>query len=159
LAVYSFFYVAFYFGMALNLNPFEPIKTMKHFAPIAIALLAFPVGILSSRMVAKEREGGTLDALLTTSLQAKEILRSKWQASILRMSLPLGFLLVAFAWGLNAGGINLASFFCLTLATLVYPPLIACLGLFISTFCGTRLKAMLIFTVAFLACGWELQLI
>jgi ABC-type Na+ efflux pump permease subunit len=122
-------------------------------APLAIATQVFYVGIVSSRMIAKERQDQTLDTLLMTSLEPKEILLGKWKASILRIRWPFLVLAGAFALEVSTDTLRPAAFICLILAALVYIVFFACLGLFISACCGTTVKAMLIFTVVFLAFG------
>src|SRR5262249_29958385 len=84
------FYILFFFIYFLFLGPnsystnrSEMNSAMRDIAPLAIAFVVFPVGLLSSRMVAKERESRTLETLLTTSLEPKAILRDKWLASVL----------------------------------------------------------------------------
>jgi ABC-type transport system involved in multi-copper enzyme maturation permease subunit len=126
---------------------------MGFMAPLAFAIQAFYVGIVSSRMIAKERQDRTLDLLLTTSLSPKEILLGKWQASILKIRWPFVALAGTLALATLTGTLHPAGFFCLILAALVYMVFFASLGLFISTFCGSTVKAMLIFTVVFLAFG------
>src|SRR4029077_527470 len=46
-------------GIDLSRRFGDQNQAMKDLAPLAIAALVFPVGILSSRMIAKEREGRT----------------------------------------------------------------------------------------------------
>jgi ABC-type transport system involved in multi-copper enzyme maturation permease subunit len=128
-------------------------QPIRKWAPFAIAIVTFPVGILSSRMIAKERQGGTLDTLLITALEPEEILWSKCKASILPVFWPFVFLMAYFAMAGLTDGISPFAFISMILATLIYIAFFACLALLISTYCGTTLKAMLIFTVIFLAFG------
>jgi ABC-type Na+ efflux pump permease subunit len=131
-----------------NQNPLT-----KGLASLAIPMLLFPVGILCSGMVAKEREGRTLDMLVTTALTSKEILLGKWNASILRIRWTFIFFAGMAGLAVLTGAIHPASFLLLIGAALVYIAFFANLGLFISTCCRTRFKAMLIFTAVFIAFG------
>src|SRR5262249_13127193 len=128
-------------------------SVIKNMTPLALVFLVFPVGILSSRMIAKEREARTLETLLTTPLEAREILRDKWLASVLRIRWLFLFLVSMLLLGTIDNAIHLSAFIWLTGAIIIYVLFFACLGLFISTCCDTSLKAMLIFISAFLAFG------
>jgi ABC-type Na+ efflux pump permease subunit len=156
LAVYLFFCFVFFLcsGMGLSARSrWEVNSVLREAVPFGVALLVFPVGFLSSRQITKEREGRTLDSLLTTCLETKEILKQKWLASILRMRWPFACLVVAFALPLLGESVHLAAFFGLTGATVVYLGFFASLGLFISAQCRTTLKAMLFFIIVFLLFG------
>jgi ABC-type transport system involved in multi-copper enzyme maturation permease subunit len=128
-------------------------SVLKSMTPLALLFLVFPVGILSSRMIAKEREAQTLELLLTTSLEPKEILKAKWLASILRIRWLFLVVVGAFLLGALDGAIHPAAFIWLVAATIIYVGFFACLGLFISMHCDTSLKAMVVFIVTFLAFG------
>jgi ABC-type transport system involved in multi-copper enzyme maturation permease subunit len=126
---------------------------VKELASLAISMMIFPVGFLSSRTIAKEHEGRTLDMLVMTALYSKEILLGKRNACVLRIRWTFFFFAGMGGLAVLNAAIHLASYLLLILAAVVYLAFFANLGLFISTCCKTRLKAMLIFTVAFLASG------
>jgi ABC-type transport system involved in multi-copper enzyme maturation permease subunit len=156
LAVYLFFCFVFFLcsGMGLSARSrWEANSVLRDAVPLGVALLVLPVGFLSSRKITKEREGGTLDGLLTTCLETKEILRDKWLASILRMRWPFACLVGGLALAVLGEAIHPAAFMGLVGATVVYIGFFASLGLLISTRCSTTLKAMLIFIIVFLLFG------
>jgi hypothetical protein len=156
LAVYLFFCFVFFLcsGMGLSARSrWEANSVLRDTVPLGVALLVLPVGFLSSRKITKEREGRTLDSLLTTCLETREILRDKWLAGILRMRWPFAGLVGGLALALLGEVIHPAAFFGLVGATVVYVGFFASLGLFISTQCSTTLKAMLIFIIVFLLFG------
>jgi ABC-type transport system involved in multi-copper enzyme maturation permease subunit len=156
LAVYLFFCFVFFLcsGMGLSARSrSEANSVLRDAVPLAVALLVFPVGFLSSRKITKEREDGTLDGLLTTCLETKEILRDKWLASILRMRWPFACLAGGLALAVLGESIHPAAFMALVGATVVYVGFFASVGLFISARCSTTLKATLIFIIVFLFFG------
>jgi ABC-type transport system involved in multi-copper enzyme maturation permease subunit len=126
---------------------------MRLFAPWLIPCLVFPVGFIASRMIAKEREAGTLETLLTTSLEPKEILTDKRNASIFRIRLPFLFFLGFSVSAVLGNAIQALASFCLIAALAVYLAFFACLGLLISTQCRTKIKATLVFIVVFVLFG------
>jgi ABC-type transport system involved in multi-copper enzyme maturation permease subunit len=156
LAVYLFFCFVFFLcsGMGLSARSrWEANSVLRDAVPLAVALLVFPVGFLSSRKITKEREDGTLDSLLTTCLDPKEILRDKWLASILRMRWPFACLVAGLALAVLGESIHPAAFMGLVGATAVYVGFFASLGLFISARSSRTLKATLIFIIVFLSLG------
>jgi ABC-type transport system involved in multi-copper enzyme maturation permease subunit len=157
-AVYLFFYFCFFGCMPITLlGPAFEQPSFREFSSLAILFLVIPVGLLASRMITKERQGRTLDSLLTTFLDTKDIFRSKWLACILRLRwafvYPTSLLLIALA----REAIHPLAFLSLMLAFLVYAAFVTCLGLFISTLCETGLKATLIMILVFLAMGMASQ--
>jgi ABC-type transport system involved in multi-copper enzyme maturation permease subunit len=158
LLLYYFVYVFLFVGMAMVLLTMEDNLSksnlfMSNFTPLTLALLVFPIGVVSSHMIAKERQERTLDTLCTTALDSKEILQEKWQASILRMRWPFIFLMGLYVLAVSLRAIDPAAFIWLSMATVIYIAFFATLGLFVSTCCATALKATVVFSIAFLALG------
>jgi ABC-type transport system involved in multi-copper enzyme maturation permease subunit len=150
-------FIGFVFLLCLGLDFSARLSDQNEFiknaSPWGVAILSFLVGIMSSRMIAKERQKRTLDALVLTCLDAKEILAGKRNACITRIYWSFIFGMVVLALAVLNDAIYVAAFFCFILAAVVYIAFFACVGLFISTRCTTSLKAMLIFTVIFISFG------
>jgi ABC-type transport system involved in multi-copper enzyme maturation permease subunit len=106
---------------------------------ICIGYLA--VAVRSAITLSGERERGTLDSLLTTSLENRTILGSKWWGNLL--SLRVVWLTVAAVWslGLFTGGVHPLSLAILLLAGFIYADFVARLGMWFSLKCRTMLRA------------------
>jgi ABC-type transport system involved in multi-copper enzyme maturation permease subunit len=106
--------------------------------------LLLPVAIISARMVSQEREKRTLECLLMTDLDAKEILFGKWWASIF----PMRWILFINACALSILALGKAlhplGFLFLIAAALVYTCFVACVGLLISTLNKTVFNATMV---------------
>ncbi len=140
----------FYLYFCLVILATESSGTTTAVGPWAICIMLIPIAITSVRMVSQEKEKRTLDSLLITDLDHREILFGKWWASIL----PMRGILVIQAAVLFLGGLGgllhpLASVYLLG-ATIVYTCFVACLGLLISTFCDTVLRSTMISVAALL---------
>jgi len=157
LAINLVCFVGFVFLLCLGLDFSARLSDQNEFiknaSPWGVAILSFLVGIMSSRMIAKERQKRTLDALVLTCLHAKEILAGKRNACITRIYWSFIFGMIVLALAVLNDAICVHAFFCFILAAVVYIAFFACVGLFISTWCATSLRGMFIFTVVFLCLG------
>jgi ABC-type transport system involved in multi-copper enzyme maturation permease subunit len=99
------------------------------------------VAVRSAITLSGERERGTLDSLLTTPLENRTILRSKWWGNLL--SLRVVWWTVAGVWclGLFTGAVHPLSLVLLVLAGFVYADFVARLGMWFSLRCRTMLRA------------------
>jgi ABC-type transport system involved in multi-copper enzyme maturation permease subunit len=99
------------------------------------------VAVRSAITLSGERERGTLDSLLTTPLENRTILRSKWWGNLL--SLRVVWWTVAGVWclGLFTGAVHPLSLVLLVLAGFVYADFVARLGMWFSLRCRSMLRA------------------
>jgi ABC-type transport system involved in multi-copper enzyme maturation permease subunit len=144
--------ICFYFYVCLLIlaTTSESSRGVRTLAPWAICILLFPAAITSARMVSQEKEKRTLDSLLVTDLDAREVLFHKWCATALSMRWVLAIqALVLLVAGLGGVLHPLATVYLLG-ATIVYTCFVTCLGLFISILCDTVLKATIISVTALL---------
>jgi ABC-type transport system involved in multi-copper enzyme maturation permease subunit len=122
----------------------EANKAIRTVGPWANCVLLLPVVIVSARMVSQEREKRTLESLLVTALNAKEILFGKWWASVFPMRWILAIQASALAVAALGSALHPLAFVFLAAAMLVYVSFVASLGLLISTLSNTVLKATMI---------------
>jgi ABC-type transport system involved in multi-copper enzyme maturation permease subunit len=104
-------------------------------------LLLLGVAVRASASVSGERERQTLDSLLTTTLDADEMLWGKWLGSI--WSVRWGWAWLGLIWGFAVlvGGLSPLAVPCLMVAWLVFAAVLAGLGLWLSALCRTTLRA------------------
>jgi ABC-type transport system involved in multi-copper enzyme maturation permease subunit len=144
--------ICFYFYVCLLIlaTTSESSRGVRALAPWAICILMFPSAITSARMVSQEKEKRTIDSLLVTDLNTREVLDHKWWASVLSMRWVLAIQAVILGMaGLFRVLHPLAAVYLLG-ATIVYTCFVTCLGLFISTLCEKVLKATMISVAALL---------
>jgi ABC-type transport system involved in multi-copper enzyme maturation permease subunit len=108
---------------------------------IVASLVLLGIGIRASGAVSGEREKQTLDSLLTSSLQTKEILFAKWLGSILSVRWALLWLCIIWALGAVTGGLDRTCLPWLVVAWCVYASFMAAMGLYFSTVHSTTQRA------------------
>jgi ABC-type transport system involved in multi-copper enzyme maturation permease subunit len=140
--------VCFYLYFCLVILATESGRALRALGPWATCIMLIPVAITSARMVSQEKEKRTLDSLLVTDLDPREVLFGKWWATMLPMRWILAIqAAVLFMAGLGGLLHPLAAVYLLG-ATVVYTCFVACLGLFVSTLCETVLKSTMISVAA-----------
>jgi ABC-type transport system involved in multi-copper enzyme maturation permease subunit len=102
-------------------------------------------------MVSQEKEKRTLDSLLVTDLDTREVLFGKWWASALSMRWVLAIQAVVLLLAGLGGVLHPLAAVYLLGATIVYTCFVACLGLIVSTLCDTVLKSTMISVAALIA--------
>ncbi len=110
---------------------------------IAVACLTIlGAAVRAASSVSGEREQDTLDSLLASPLDTRDVLRAKWLGSL--WSMRWGALWLAIVWlvGIVMGGLNLVTLPWLVLAWLVYAGFFASLGLWFSVRTNKTLTAM-----------------
>jgi ABC-type transport system involved in multi-copper enzyme maturation permease subunit len=117
---------------------------------IVATLTLLGVAVRAAGSITGERDRDTFDSLLTTQLEAREILYGKWAGSIL--SVRWAWMWLAFVWaiGVFLGGLDPVTLPWLLLIWSVYAAFFACLGLRFSITSPTTLRATLV-TLAILA--------
>ncbi len=138
----------FYFYFCLVILATESSRAARALGPWATCIMLIPMVITSARMVSQEKEKRTLDSLLVTDLDAREVLFHKWWASALSMRWVLGIQAAVLGMAGLGGVLHPLAAVYLLGATIVYTCFVVCLGLFVSTLCDTVLKSTMISTVA-----------
>ncbi len=113
-----------------------------------ITLLALVVR--SASMITHEREKQTLDSLLVSPLQLREIIIDKWWGSLWGVKPLLYLLMLLWLIGWMTGGLHWSTLIVLPLSFFVFMMFFAALGLFASSESSTSLRALM------LALGWTI---
>jgi ABC-type transport system involved in multi-copper enzyme maturation permease subunit len=108
---------------------------------VVASLVLVGIGIRAASAVSGERDKQTLDNLLTSPLQTREILFAKWLGSILSVRWALLWLCVIWALGALTGGLDRTCLPWLIVAWCIYAAFMAALGLFFSTIHNTTQRA------------------
>lgn len=135
-----------YFFEAQNLQPWAWVevainKWVRSVGTIVASLVLLGIGIRASGAVSGERDKQTLDSLLTSPLQTKEILFAKWLGSILSVRWALLWLCIIWALGAVTGGLDRTCLPWLIVAWCVYAAFMAAMGLYFSTVHSTTQRA------------------
>ena len=135
-----------YFFEAQFLQPWTWVeeainKWVRSVGTIVASLVLLGIGIRAAGAISGERDKQTLDGLLTTPLQTKEILFAKWLGSILSVRWALLWLCVIWTLGAVTGGLDRTCLPWLVVAWCVYAAFMAALGLYFSTVHSTTQRA------------------
>lgn len=114
-------------------------------------ILCLGIGFFSAGGVVRERQGKTLDSLLTIPMERQAILNSKWFAGLSR---NLGWLLCL--WGMAAlgamtGGMHFAGALLFAGVPVFHAAFFNSLGLYLSVVCRTLLEAYVKLSLIFFA--------
>jgi ABC-type transport system involved in multi-copper enzyme maturation permease subunit len=139
------YFVVIVAGLLLSLLGFSNSEFLKKWphdvGPVIACLVLFVVPFGAAGSITRERERQTLDTLLVTPLERREILYGKWLGSILAVCWPLGFLASAYGLAALGGGIHWIAWPLLVTSWFVYAGFLASLGLFLSSVCSSTLRA------------------
>lgn len=136
--------------LLLALVGFLGLNQTRHLGvPMATCAL-FVVGLSAAGRVCQEREKQTLDTLLTTAQEPRDILYAKWLASLLAARHFLWFLVPVWFLGLISGGLHVIALPLVLMAWMIYAAFVASVGLWFSTVCNSSLRATM-FTLATLS--------
>lgn len=108
---------------------------------LAIVLLA-AVAVCAAGAVSRERERGTLDGLLTMPVTSDAILFAKWLGSVLSVRPVAVCLMFIWAIALLTGGLHILAMPLILIAWLCYAAFLSALGLFLSVYLGSTLRAV-----------------
>jgi ABC-type transport system involved in multi-copper enzyme maturation permease subunit len=109
----------------------------------AACLLLLGVAVRAVGGVSGERERQTLDSLLTSPLEGRDILFGKWLGSVLSLRWGWAWLAVIWLLGVLTGGLSPLAVPLLVAAWFVFAGFTAALGLWYSTVCRSTLRATL----------------
>jgi ABC-type transport system involved in multi-copper enzyme maturation permease subunit len=125
-------------SLGRELNPWVRVT-----GTIIACLMLLGVAARASTSISGERDRDTMDALLTSPLQSRDILLSKWLGSLL--SVRWAWLWLGLIWtaGLLTGGLHPLAVILIAVAWLVYASCFAAIGLWFSTACRTTLRSTL----------------
>jgi ABC-type transport system involved in multi-copper enzyme maturation permease subunit len=129
-----------------------PGESFVPFVATAVACgLLLVVGARAAASFSRERERQTLDSLLATPLDTRDILNAKWLGSVL--SVRKGWWALAAIWGLGvlSGGIHPLAVFPLAAAWIAYALFVAGVGIWFSLNCRNTLRATI--GTLLVACG------
>src|SRR5262249_3869524 len=110
--------------------------------------------------VTRERERGTLDALLTLPVRCEDILAAKWLGGILRQEKLAYVLLGVLTIGLFTGALHPLPVLLLLVALAVHAAFLASLALWLSVVCPSTFWArfgMALALLIFFAGGWAVR--
>jgi ABC-2 type transport system permease protein len=145
-------------GLFLSLLGFGDLESRRnwahHVGPVFTCLVLFVVPFGAAGSITRERERQTLDTLLVTPLERREILYGKWLGSIVAVRWPLGFLAGAYGLAALAGGMHWTAWPLLVTSWFVYAGFLASLGLFLSSVCSSTLRATLLTVLVTLGLGF-----
>jgi ABC-type transport system involved in multi-copper enzyme maturation permease subunit len=99
------------------------------------------VAVRSAITLSGERERGTLDPLLTTPVENRTILGSKWWGNLLSLRVVWGTVAGVWILGVFTGGVHPLSLVLLLLAGFIYADFVARIGMWYSLRCRTMLRA------------------
>jgi hypothetical protein len=116
-------------------------RWVRSVGTIVASLVLLGIGIRAAGAVSGERDKQTLDSLLTSPLQTREILFAKWLGSILSVRWALLWLCVIWSLGALTGGLDRTCLPWLIVAWCIYAAFMAALGLFFSTVHATTQRA------------------
>jgi ABC-type transport system involved in multi-copper enzyme maturation permease subunit len=116
-------------------------------------LLLLHVAIRAAGSVSGERDRQTLDSLLTTPLEVREILYGKWLGSILGQRWAWIWLAAIYVLAALTGGVNVLALPLVLGTWLVLAAFFAVLGLWFSVVCTTTLRAIIWTVVTTAAVG------
>lgn len=108
-----------------------------------LCLMLLGVALRAAHSVSTERDRRTLDSLLTTSLEDREILRAKWWSSFLYVRKGWWFLGLTWFLGLFTLGLHALAIPLLVFAWVMYAVFAAGLGLWFSLVSPTTLRSTL----------------
>jgi ABC-type transport system involved in multi-copper enzyme maturation permease subunit len=106
-------------------------------------LMLLGVAVRAATSVSVERERQTFDALLTSPLGSREILYSKWLASVFSMRWIWLWLGAIWVLGVLSGGLSPVAVPLLAVAWFAFAAFVAAVGLWFSTVCRASLRATL----------------
>jgi ABC-type transport system involved in multi-copper enzyme maturation permease subunit len=106
-------------------------------------LLLLGVAVRAVGSVSGERERQTLDSLLTSPLEARDILYGKWLGSVLSLRWAWAWLGAIWVLAVLTGGLSPLAVPLLVAGWFVFAAFTAALGLWFSTVCPTTLRATL----------------
>jgi ABC-type transport system involved in multi-copper enzyme maturation permease subunit len=151
-------------GTSVGVDPLKAVDLMRAFdsAALLIAfLIQWAVGLRAAVTISSERERGTWDALLTSPLEGREIVRAKLWGSL--FSLKWLFLSALMAWTLAAGcgAMEWGDYWAATVSAAAIAAFMAAVGVRTSLSAPTATRAMaitigvwLVALVAIFVVGW-----
>jgi ABC-type transport system involved in multi-copper enzyme maturation permease subunit len=141
-----------WYGLAGGINDWVRLA-----GTLIACLTLLGVAIRAAGSITNERERQTLDSLLITRVELRDILLGKWLASIVSVRWAAGWLATIWAIGVLTGGLNVIVIPWLVVAWLVYAAFLAAMGLYFSARGRSGLQATLwtlIFSVALSGSHW-----
>ena len=108
-----------------------------------LCFMLFGVALRTAHSISSERDRRTLDSLLTTPLENREILLAKWWSSLLYVRKGWWFLGLIWFLGLFTLGLHILAIPLLIFGWFMYAVFAAGLGLFFSLVASSSLKATL----------------
>jgi ABC-type transport system involved in multi-copper enzyme maturation permease subunit len=130
----------------------------RHMGAFVACVLLLVVAVRASTTISSERERQTLDGLLVTMLETREILLPKWLGSIFTIRWGWVWLGSIWALGAAAGGLSWWAFLGMLLAWFVYAGTLATLGLWFSLISksGNRATILALFSTVGIGVGFLL---
>ncbi|WP_254054041.1 ABC transporter permease [Singulisphaera sp. GP187] len=105
-------------------------------------LIQWAIGLRAAVTIASEREGGTWDAILTSPLEAKEIIRAKLWGSLFALRWVFGAAVLAWSLAFAVGAMSAQDYANLVVGTLVIGAFMAAVGIRASLASTTATRAM-----------------
>jgi ABC-type transport system involved in multi-copper enzyme maturation permease subunit len=140
---------------------FDPIAIFGFFmrlaAVVTAAIWCVGTAFRSADTVSRERERHTLDGLFTLPASQKDLLRAKWLGSVLRGRMASYWLGIIATFGLLSGALHPAAVPLLAVAVAAQVAFWASLGVWLSVYCQTRLRARVLMAFLLMAIfggGW-----
>ncbi len=138
--------VAWFGGLTAMLHEDKAIPVLVNIwiriiSALVGTFLLLQVGIRAAGGISGERARQTLDSLLITPLEARDILRGKWLGAVLNPRWAWVWLGLLWAWGLLTGAVSPRAVPGFVLAWLVYAGFMASLGLYLSVAAGSTQRA------------------
>jgi ABC-type transport system involved in multi-copper enzyme maturation permease subunit len=140
--------VLYYFGKLSPSKPDEPLANLLNIwirgtSVMLGSFLLLGVAVRASGGIGGERERQTLDGLLATTLSNRQILFSKWLASLVNDRWPWFWLMVVFAIGVLTKFLHPLAIPYFLLAWLVYASALAGVGLWFSVASRNTRRALM----------------
>jgi ABC-type transport system involved in multi-copper enzyme maturation permease subunit len=130
-------------------------STLRLMGTILASFMILGTAVRAAGAISGERDRQTMDSLLTTPIENRSIVWSKWWGSVLGVRKGGYFLLVLWIIGVATGGLSIVALPLLLVALFVYLCFAASLGLWFSLRCRTTLRATIwtMVTLLGITCG------
>jgi ABC-type transport system involved in multi-copper enzyme maturation permease subunit len=136
-------------------------STVRLMGTILASFMILGTAMRAAGAISGERDRQTMDSLLTTPIENRSIVWSKWWGSVLGVRKGGYFLIVLWIVGVATGGLSIVAMPLLLVALIVYLSFAASLGLWFSLRCRTTLRATIwtMVTLLGITCGhWLVSL-
>jgi hypothetical protein len=120
----------------------DVLSTLMHWSWLVTWLIQWAVGLRAAVAIVVERERGTWDAILMSSLEGREIFQAKVYGSIYALRGLMAAAVASWTLGLACGALTVGEYANLLGETFIVSAFMAILGSWFSLSCATVTRAM-----------------